>query len=52
MDEGTVDLYHKLQSLSVGTETLSERIKTSECDNQTLSKGYDRLADKKAQSMP
>ena len=46
MDEGTVDLYHKLQSLSVGTETLSERIKTAECDNWILSKGYDRLADR------
>ena len=46
VEEGTADLDRKLQSLSVGSETLSERIKTAECDNRILSKGYDRLADR------
>ena len=44
--EGTADMDHKLQSLSVGNETLSEKIQTAECINRTLSKGYERLMDR------
>ncbi|KAH0520307.1 Ubiquitin-protein ligase E3C [Microtus ochrogaster] len=47
MEEGTAELDHKFQQfLSVGTETLTERIKTAECDNRILSKAYDRLAER------
>ena len=35
-----------LQSMTVSAETLAERIKTIECENWTLSKGYDRLIDR------
>ena len=35
-----------LQSVTVSAETLAERIKTIECENWTLSKGYDRLIDR------
>ena len=40
------DLAHKIQSMTVGAETLFERICTVECINCTLSKGYDRLTDR------
>ena len=40
------DLVHKTQSMTVGAETLFERICTVECINWTLSKGYDRLTDR------
>ena len=36
----------KIQSMSKGTEKLSERIHTVEFDNQNLLKSYDRLADR------
>ena len=35
-----------LQYVTVSAETLAERIKTMECENWTLSKGYDRLIDR------
>ena len=37
---------HNLQSMTVSAETLAERIITIECENRTLSKGYDRLIDR------
>ena len=36
----------KIESMSKGTEKLSERIHTVEFDNQNLLKSYDRLADR------
>ena len=35
-----------LQPMTISAETLTESIKTIECENQTLSKGYDRLIDR------
>ena len=46
MEEGPADLARKIQSMTVSAETLAERIKTTECINRTLSKGYDRLIDR------
>lgn len=43
LEEETADLTHKIQSMTVGAETLFERIQTTKCINGTLSKGYDRL---------
>ncbi|XP_049981111.1 endogenous retrovirus group K member 5 Gag polyprotein-like [Alexandromys fortis] len=47
MEEGTADLNRKFhQSLSEGTETLSQRIKSVEWENQLLSKAYDRVVER------
>ena len=46
LEKDIANLAHKTQSMTVGAETLFERIHTVECINQTLSKGYDRLTDK------
>ena len=46
LEKETADLTHKTQSMTVGAETLFERIHTVECTNWTLSKGYDRLTDR------
>ena len=46
LEEETADLTHKIQSMTVGAETLFERIQTTKCINWTLSKGYDRLIDR------
>ena len=43
LEKETANLAHKIQSMTVGTETLFERICTVECINQNLSKEYDRL---------
>ena len=40
------NLAHKTQLMTVGAETLFERICTVECINQILSKGSDRLTDR------
>ena len=37
---------HKTQSMTVCAKALLERIRTVECINRTLSKGYDRLTDR------
>ena len=53
LEEGTTKMTHNLQSMTVSAETLAERIITIECENRTLSKGYDRLTEfpyKKAQT--
>ena len=46
LEKETVDLTYKTQSITMGAETLFERISTIECINRTLSKGYDRLTDR------
>ncbi|KAK7831163.1 hypothetical protein U0070_020383 [Myodes glareolus] len=46
LEEGTTKMTHNLQSMNVSAETLAERIITIECENRTLSKGYDRLIDR------
>ena len=46
LEKDTTNLTNKTQSMTEGAETLSERIRIVECINQTLSKGYDRLADR------
>ena len=46
LEEGTTKMTHNLQSMTVSAETLAERIITIECENRTLSKGYDRLIDR------
>ena len=46
LKEGTTKMTRNLQSVTVSAETLAERIKTIECENWTLSKGYDRLIDR------
>ena len=46
LKERTTKMIRNLQSVTVSAETLAERIKTIECENWTLSKGYDRLIDR------
>ena len=46
LEEGTTKMTRNLQSMTVSAETLAERIITIECENRTLSKGYDRLIDR------
>ena len=46
LEKETANLAHKTQSMTVGAETLFERIPTVESLNQTLSKGNDRLTDR------
>ena len=46
LKEGTTKMTRNLQSMTVSAETLAERIITIECENRTLSKGYDRLIDR------
>ena len=46
LEEETTKMTRNLQSMTVSAETLAERIITIECENQTLSKGYDRLIDR------
>ena len=46
LEEGTTKMTCNLQSMTVSAETLAERIITIECENRTLSKGYDRLIDR------
>ena len=46
LEEETNKMTRNLQSMTVNAETLAERIITIECENRTLSKGYDRLIDR------
>lgn len=46
LEKKTDDYAHKTISMTVGAGTLFERFRTVECINQTLSKGYNRLADR------
>ena len=46
LEEETTKMTRNLQSMTVNAETLAERIITIEWENQTLSKGYDRLIDR------
>ena len=46
LEKETVYLAYKTQSMTVGAETLFERISTIECINRTLPKGCDRLTDR------
>ena len=46
LEEGTTKMTRNFQSVTVSAETLAERIITIECENRTLSKGYDRLIDR------
>ena len=46
LEEGTTKMTRNLQSMTVSAEILAERFITIECENRTLSKGYDRLIDR------
>ena len=46
IEKGNINLTDKIESMSKGTEKLSERIHTVEFDNQNLLKSYDKLADR------
>ena len=46
-EEGYSQFVKQTQSMTEGAEILSERIHTVECINQTLSKGCDKLTDRR-----
>lgn len=46
LEKKMAGLAHKIQFMTVGAETLFERIHTVKCINRALSKGYYRLTDR------